>query len=132
MSASEEPSSQAAMMKAITKGDGSGVNIFEESKKTFSMASGKNQKGDVLHPASDLPGALDKMKVMVEEAKSKASGKGGKKLDMWNFRASPHAGFGKTIDDTFSAFLLWGRTSYGPLLNPMTQTQQAINRDGTP
>ena len=54
-----------------------------------------------------MPGALDALKKMITAAKKKASTKGKAK---WEFRASPHAQFNKTLDDTFEAFLMWARS----------------------
>jgi acylphosphatase len=104
--ANEEPSSAGDMVKAFTKA-GDGTNLWTETKKTFSMGDGKSKKGDVL--VGDIPGALAGLKAMVEEAKQAAAKKGGKKLTMWDFRASPHAAFGRTLDDTFTPFLMWAR-----------------------
>ena len=71
------------------------------SGKTFSMASGKNKKGDVCLPSKDLGPALASLKSMIEAAKLKAKGK---KLAMWEFRSSPHEQFGRSLDDAFGAF----------------------------
>jgi len=43
---------------------------------------------------------------MIESAKLKAKGK---KLAMWDFRSSPPAQFGRSLDDAFGAFLMWAR-----------------------
>ncbi len=80
------------------------------------MYKKQDMKGDVYHAGSDMPGALQKMKGMVEEAKAKNASKGGKKLIMWDFRASLHAGFGKSIDDLFTAFLMWARAACAGVL----------------
>eukprot|EP00320_Phaeocystis_rex_P000568 CAMPEP_0119072188 /NCGR_PEP_ID=MMETSP1178-20130426/58200_1 /TAXON_ID=33656 /ORGANISM="unid sp, Strain CCMP2000" /LENGTH=311 /DNA_ID=CAMNT_0007054175 /DNA_START=152 /DNA_END=1087 /DNA_ORIENTATION=- len=72
------------------------------------MASGKNKKSDLLMPAADLKGALALLKELVETAKKTAKGK---KLTMWDFRSSPHAQFGRSLDDAFKTFLMWGRIS---------------------
>ncbi len=101
----EEPTSTAGMVKAMAKASG-GVNIASEYKSIFSSADGKNKKGDIQHSASDMPGALEALKALVAQAKEKAKGK---KLEMWNFRSSPHAHMGKTLDDTLAAFLMWAR-----------------------
>jgi hypothetical protein len=87
---------------------GDGTNILAETRKTFGMAGGKNLKGDVSHPAKDIKGALSILKTMVETAKGKAKAK---KLQMWEFGSSPHAQFGKSLDDTFVCFLMWARIS---------------------
>jgi len=102
-----EPSTTAGMMKAMAKVS-DGTNVIGESVKTFSMTEGKNKKGDVYVSAGDMPGALAALKAHVEEARAKA--KPGKKQDMWNFKTSPHAEMGKTLDDSFVAFLMWART----------------------
>lgn len=103
--ASEEPTTAAGMMEAIAKVS-DGTNVIGESMKTFSMTEGTNKKGDVTIRASDMPGALAALKTQIEHAKTKAKGR---KLEMWEFKASPHAQMGKTLDDTFKAFLMWAR-----------------------
>ena len=85
-----------------------GTNIFAETRKTFGMASGKHMKGDILHPTKDAKGALLALKTMVEAAKTKAKAK---KVVMWDFPASPHAQFGKSLDDCYMCFLAWARIS---------------------
>ena len=102
-----EPTTAAGMMKSLAKIEG-GSSVMKESMKTFSNTEGKNKKGDVYVSASDMPAALEALKLQIEAAKAKA--KPGKKLDMWNFKASPHAEMGKTLDDSFVAFLMWART----------------------
>ena len=106
----EEPTSTAGVMRSIAKIEG-GSTYLKESMSTFSSASidGKAQKGDVRHSDADMPGALAVLKSMVGKAKEAAPE--GKKKEKWAFRASPHAAMGKTLDDTFIAFLMWGRTS---------------------
>lgn len=93
------------MMKALAKA-GDGTNVIGESMKTFSMSEGKNKKGDVTVSQADMPAALAALKALVEAAKSKAKAK---KAEMWEFAASPHAQMGKTLDDTFTAFLMWAK-----------------------
>lgn len=44
---------------------------------------------------------------MIEE--KKASTKDDEKRKLWEFGASPHEEFGKTLDDTYGAFLKWAR-----------------------
>merc|ERR1719421_1079160 len=81
-----------------------GTDVFGESMKTFSMmGGGKNQKGDVLISADNMAGAIELVKKMIADDTAKSPAKAGK----WAFRASPHAAFGKTIEDSFAAFLRW-------------------------
>ena len=98
------------MAAAIAKGS-DGTNLFAETRKTFSMANGKTKKTDILVPTKDLKGALASLKEMVEAAKQKAAAKGGKKFKKWDFRSSPHAQFGRSLDDVFAAFLMWAQVS---------------------
>jgi hypothetical protein len=104
---SQEPATTKDMMKAMSRAS-KGTDIIGETKKTFAMASGKTKKGDSLLPLSDFAGAMAALKTMVEAAKQAAAGKKGGNA-MWDFRSSPHAQFGKTLDDMFGAFLLWAR-----------------------
>lgn len=102
-----EPTTTAGMMTAISKVS-DGTNVIGESMKTFSMTEGKNKKGDVFVSSADMPAALAALKAQV--ASAKGSAKPGKKHDMWEFRASPHVAMGKTLDDSFVAFLMWAGT----------------------
>ena len=80
------------------------TDLFAATRKTFSMATSTNKKGDVFLPSKDLKDALASLKAMIEAAKLKAKGK---KLAMWDFRSSPHEQFGRSLelDDTFGACL---------------------------
>lgn len=100
-----EPTTSAGMMKALAKAS-DGTNVIGESMKTFSMSEGKNKKGDVTVSQADMPAAVMALKAQVEAAKSTAKAK---KAEMWDFAASPHTQMGKTLDDTFTAFLMWAR-----------------------
>lgn len=104
----EEPTSTVGMIKGINSLEG-GTHYMAESLKTFSMSDGKNKKGDVSVAATDMAGALVKLKEMVAAAQQAAPA-GSKKNLMWNFRASPHVAMGKTLDDGFRSFLMWART----------------------
>ena len=98
-----EPTNAKDLLGAMKAG---GTDLFAETRKTFSMATGKNKKSDVFLPSKDLKAALASLKSMVEAAKQRAKGK---KLAMWEFRSSPHEQFGRSLDDTFGAFLMWAR-----------------------
>ena len=100
-----EPTNAKDMLGAMKAG---GTDLLAETRKTFSMASGKNKKGDVCLPSKDLGPALASLKSMIEAAKLTAKGK---KLAMWEFRSSPHEQFGRSLDDAFGAFLMWARVS---------------------
>ena len=107
MAGAEEPSSAVGMVKAIAKAS-DGTNVMKETAKTFSMwGGGKNKKSDVMHPASDMAGALGALQAQVSAARAEAKEK---KRAIWDFRTSPHAHMGKNLDDTFRAFLMWART----------------------
>ena len=82
------------------------VNIIKEYKDIFQnhRASGSDQKTDKI---ADETAALAALKGLIEEAKQ--STKKEEKKVKWEFKTSPHAHFGKTLDDTFTAFLKWAR-----------------------
>ncbi|KAL7538572.1 hypothetical protein ACHAWF_006134 [Thalassiosira exigua] len=74
---------------------------------------------DVLAEESE---SLDVLKELVEEKKSLADvdqrgeGEGAQAAgtkNRWYFENSPHAQFGKTLDDTYRAFLAWARVREG-------------------
>ena len=67
-----EPTNAKDMLGAMKTG---GTDLLAETRKTFSMASGKNKKGDVCLPSKDLGPALASLKSMIEAAKLKAKGK---------------------------------------------------------
>ena len=106
----EEKMSARQMISAIGKVSGD-TNVIKESMNTFSSSSmeGVTKKGDVTHPANDMPGAIASLKAHIETAFGKAKKEKDKKK--WAFRTSPHAQFDKTIDDTYVAFLMWARVS---------------------
>ena len=82
-----------------------GTNIIKEYKDIFSKTNGSDLKTDLV--TEDLTEALALLKKSIEEKKQSA--KKEKHRVKWNFEASPHEAFGKTLDDTFTAFLSWAR-----------------------
>ena len=105
MTEQAEPRTAAGMLKAIEKSS-DGTNVLRETIQTMKMSDGKTVKGDVLLPIANIKGvALTELRKLVEAAK--ASGKKGSAK--WEFRTSPHAQFGKSLDDTLIAFLAWAR-----------------------
>ena len=104
MTEQAEPKTAAGMLKAMEK-SGDGTNVLRETMQTMKMSDGKTVKGDVLLPIANIKGALTELWKLVEAAK--ASGKKGSAK--WEFRTSPHAQFGKSLDDTLIAFLAWAR-----------------------
>lgn len=106
----EDKMSAAQMMKAMTKAADGDAGIIKESIGNFSTSSieGVNKKGDVMLEAKDMPGCLAALKKMIEAAKTN---KKEKKPEKWAFAASPHELFGKTLDDSFTAFLMWARVA---------------------
>ena len=105
MSERAEPTTALGMAAAM-KDASKGTDVIGESVKTFSMmGGGKNQKGDVLMSADNVAGAIELIKKMIADDTAKKPAKAGK----WAFRASPHAAFGKTIEDSFAAFLRWAQ-----------------------
>ena len=103
---SAEPKTAVGMVKAMAKLGG--ANMLSDARQTYSNADGKVMKGDRMHAAADMEGALASLKQLCEEAQGKAKEK---KKAIWDFRTSPHEHFGKTLDDTFKAFLMWGRVT---------------------
>ena len=105
MSERAEPTTALGMAAAM-KDASKGTDVIGESVKTFSMmGGGKNQKGDVLMSADNVAGAIELIKKMIADDTAKKPAKAAK----WAFRASPHAAFGKTIEDSFAAFLRWAQ-----------------------
>ena len=102
-----EPSTAAGMIKAMSKLS-VGTNVLGETRATYSNADGKHLKGDVMHPAADMSGAMVVLKKMAEDARAKAKEK---KKVIWDFRSSPHTYLNKTLDDTFTSFLNWARVA---------------------
>ena len=80
------------------------MNIINEYKDIFSKALGSNHKLDKIANES---ASLAVLKGLVEETK-KSIKKDEKKIK-WEFSTSPHEHFGKTLDDTYTAFLKWAR-----------------------
>ncbi|KAL7537952.1 hypothetical protein ACHAWF_005949 [Thalassiosira exigua] len=85
----------------------SGMNIFKEFKDM-----GKNAEATERDLNTDVVGdraeALHILKKLIED-KKETSVKDDKREGKWEFSASPHHHFGKTLDDTFEAFLSWAR-----------------------
>ena len=103
MSSNEEPTSVHGVVKELKKEGG--TSFIKEYKDIFSNPNGSDKKDDkvVESPAA----ALDLLKSMIEEKKT--SIKKDAKKRKFDFAASPHEQFGKTLDDTFMAFLMWAR-----------------------
>lgn len=84
----------------------SGTNIIKEYKDMFSKekSDGSDRTTDEI---ADYEGgaALAHLKSLVESQKKM----GKKDVSKWEFAASPHAQFGKSLDDTYAAFLSWAR-----------------------
>jgi hypothetical protein len=86
-----------------------GTNLFRDIIASLSMINGSVKKGDVMVPATEPEMALELLKELVEDAKTKA--RKPNKKNIWEFRTSPHEQFEKTLFDTFMAFLKWARTN---------------------
>lgn len=82
------------------------MNILKEYKDLFSKekSSGSDKNDDRIADESESLAAL---KSLIEQKKS--SIKDDEKRQIWEFRASPHEEFGKSLDDTYGAFLKWAR-----------------------
>jgi len=105
-----EPKTAVGMLKSLAKVS-DGTDIMKETMISYSSTSvdGVTKKGDLMHPASDMPGCVTKVKEMIEAAKAKA--KKPEKAAKWEFRTSPHEHLGKTLDDTLVAFCMWARVA---------------------
>jgi len=106
-----EPKSLGGLLKFLRK-NSDGTNVVKETVKSFSNADGSDEKGDLI--VQDAEDGLIKLKHLVESDKlalefSKKS-KDNEKAIRWEFRTSPHEQFGKTLDDTFRAFIIWSKT----------------------
>lgn len=115
LSSDKEKLSAKDMVKAIKnmKVDDNGKNVISASIETFSMAEGKNKKGDIYKDT--LEEALATMKALVAAAIEVAEAKKKKKkkknedpAHKWKFEKSPLKQFDKNLDDVYTAFLLWG------------------------
>jgi hypothetical protein len=104
----DEKMSTKEMLKELHKNSG-GTNLIKESMATFSHADGVAKKGDTHLPASDMSACLSELKKMVEAAQ--ADTKKSKKDQRWAFRKLVYEPMGKTLDETFEAFLNWARVS---------------------
>jgi hypothetical protein len=103
----EEPKSVKGMMKGFRK-HSDGTNVMKEYIKTFSSSEGSDKKEDLT--VQDKEECLTRLKELVDVDK-RINAKKPKKIVKWEFRSSPHEQFGKTLDDTFSAFVLWAKSS---------------------
>lgn len=102
----QEPTSIKDLVSSINE-HSDGTNVVKESIKTFSNPDGLEKKGDLMCDNTEV--ALAVLKELIGMAKTKTKKEKMKK--MWDFSTSPHEQFGKELDDTFMAFLLWARTS---------------------
>eukprot|EP00936_MAST-01D_sp_MAST-1D-sp1_P001563 g1563.t1 len=101
--AMEEPRSVSGLMAGMAKLGGGGV--IKETISTFSNADGKVLKGDIM--LSGMSASLTALKEMVADDAAKKP----QHAPKWSFRTSPHEAFGKSLDDTFRAFLVWAATN---------------------
>lgn len=102
----EKTESTTAVMSELKKQSSGGTNIIKEYKDIFSKASGSDLKNDKV---SDEDNALALLKSLIEEKKLSAAKADDKKIKKWDFATSPYDQFGKTLDDTFIAFLAWAK-----------------------
>ena len=77
------------------------LDIFSKEK-----SGGSDLKNDKV---ADENAALALLKTLIEEKKQSITIKEDKKRKKWDFASSPHVHFGKTLDDTYMAFLSWAR-----------------------
>jgi len=101
-----EPISAKELVSSLNK-HSDGTNVVKESIKTFSNPDGLNKKGDLMSDTTEK--ALIALKELIELDKTKVKKEKMKKR--WEFQTSPHEQFGKTLDDSFMAFLVWARVS---------------------
>jgi len=113
--ADDEKLSTKDMVKAMKNMDGAyGKSVIGASIETFSMAEGKTKKGDIF--VSTLEQALETTRKLVELTVEQINEKQAKKKKKdkkdpaakWKFEAVPLKEFGKTMDDVYTSFLLWG------------------------
>ncbi|KAL7545776.1 hypothetical protein ACHAWF_009123, partial [Thalassiosira exigua] len=97
-----------------------GAGVFRDGKELVRLGE-RNRKvhdDDVLADRSE---SLEVLKELVKEKRALADGdqqEDGKEAlpsekNKWDLTNSPHAQFGKTIDDTYRAFLAWARVREG-------------------
>lgn len=103
----ESATSVVKELKKQTSSDG--TNIIKEYKDIFGKAEGSDLKDDAI---ADADAALPLLKAMIEEKKRSISNE--HKRAKWDFASSPHEHFGKTLDDTYGAFLSWARVKQDP------------------
>ena len=72
---------------------------------TKEKADGSDLSTDRISDVGDA--SLELLKNLIQETKSSITSMEKKKK--WDFDTSPHKEFGKTLDDTYTAFLLWAR-----------------------
>mmetsp|Transcript_25298 Transcript_25298/g.29790 ORF Transcript_25298/g.29790 Transcript_25298/m.29790 type:complete len:327 (+) Transcript_25298:62-1042(+) len=107
MAEGTEPISAKELVSSLNE-HSDGTNIVKESINILSSnPDGLNKKGDLMSDTTE--NALIVLKELIELNKTEAKKEKMKKR--WDFRTSPHEQFGKEIDDTFMAFLLWSRVS---------------------
>lgn len=102
----QDPTESTHSVMSELKKSSDGTNIIKEYKDIFSKekASGSDQKDDKICPED---AALDLLKTFIEEKKESIAKE--EKRKKWEFETSPHEHFGKTLDDTYAAFLSWAR-----------------------
>ncbi|KAL9188160.1 hypothetical protein ACHAXT_006538 [Thalassiosira profunda] len=105
MAIQDPKESTASVVSELKKQSSDGTNIISEYKDIFSKESGSDHKHDKV--ADDSSAALALLKTLVDEKKRSIAQESKRKK--WDFDASPHVHFGKTLDDTFNAFLAWAR-----------------------
>ncbi|KAL3939711.1 MAG: hypothetical protein SGBAC_005603 [Bacillariaceae sp.] len=101
----KDPKTVKGMLAAMHK-HSDGTNVMKESIKTFSNPFGSDKKNDIF-VATKAEG-IAKMKEMMDADRQKQK-KDSKKCKRWDFRASPHEQFGKTLEDTYAAFVQWAK-----------------------
>lgn len=106
MAIQNETESTTAVVSELRKQSSGGTNIIKEYKDIFSAEkmSGSDLKNDKV---AEDDASLDLLKTLIEEKKEQSSED--KKIKKWEFATSPHEHFGKTLDDTFIAFLAWAK-----------------------
>lgn len=105
MAIQDPTESTTSIVAELKKQSSDGTNVIKEYKDIFSKekADGSDLKNDNI---ADEDAAFPLLKMFIEEKKQSAKDDKKKK---WDFPSSPHTHFGKTLDDTYAAFLSWAR-----------------------
>lgn len=96
-----------------------GENVISVILHTFSVADGKTKKDDIfVHSVEAAVSALKQMVDMaVEVTKEKYDDDDDDHARKWKFETAPLKEFGKTLDDIYTSFAIWGSKDEGVTFN---------------